>query len=339
MTWVVRTILLFALALLASTVVRAVDVEFSEPASLRADAFELKLSALGANEIRFTLDGSAPGANRGEVYSAPIRIESTTVVRAQASGEGAAKGRVVTRSYIFPQRVSAQTENPVGYPARFVSERHGTARPHVFDYAMDLSVVSGAKKVEKLSRALLALPTLSVALERDEFAEIYLAHRARGPLTERAASIELIYPPSKLYESFRGFQVDCGLRMQGGLAVDQARKKSFRLRFKKRYGPGKLRYPFFESAVHHASTAADSFEGLVLRAGGNANWSKDLAYKTNATTYLRDQLMRDTSIEVSGLGARGIYVHLYVNGFYFGIYNATERPDARFLASYLGGSE
>ena len=31
------------------------------------------------------------------------------------------------------------------------------------------------------------------------------------------------------------------------------------------------------------------------------------------------------------------WVHLYLNGLYWGVYNPTERPDAGFASSYLGG--
>ena len=34
----------------------------------------------------------------------------------------------------------------------------------------------------------------------------------------------------------------------------------------------------------------------------------------------------------------GTWVHLYINGLYWGVYNPTERPDASFMASYYGGS-
>jgi hypothetical protein len=33
------------------------------------------------------------------------------------------------------------------------------------------------------------------------------------------------------------------------------------------------------------------------------------------------------------------YVHLYINGLYWGVYNPCERPDASFAASYLGGNK
>ena len=35
--------------------------------------------------------------------------------------------------------------------------------------------------------------------------------------------------------------------------------------------------------------------------------------------------------------ARGLFVHLYVNGLYWGLYNPSERPSAPFVAAHLGG--
>jgi hypothetical protein len=37
--------------------------------------------------------------------------------------------------------------------------------------------------------------------------------------------------------------------------------------------------------------------------------------------------------------ARGVFVHLYLNGLYWGLYNLTERPDAAFAAAVWGGKK
>ena len=42
---------------------------------------------------------------------------------------------------------------------------------------------------------------------------------------------------------------------------------------------------------------------------------------------------------MSGSGSRGTFVHLYLNGLYWGMYNIVERPDEAFMASYFGGSK
>ena len=39
------------------------------------------------------------------------------------------------------------------------------------------------------------------------------------------------------------------------------------------------------------------------------------------------------------LSGHGRYVHLYLNGLYWGIYNPTERIDREFGVSYLGGDD
>ena len=39
------------------------------------------------------------------------------------------------------------------------------------------------------------------------------------------------------------------------------------------------------------------------------------------------------------LSMRGKFVHVYLNGFYFGHYHLMERPNADFMATHLGGEE
>jgi hypothetical protein len=312
-------------------------VAFSHKAGLYDEPFSLVLSAeASAAEVFYTLDGSLPDRGRGVKYAAPIAVRGTTVVRAAAlaAGESGAT-RVFTRSYLFPAQVARQPRRPPGYVARLFSQRQG--RWQELDYEIDPRILEDPAS-GVLAAHLRALPTISLVLPTADFNFLYANHWQRGREWERATSVELIYPGAPPFADFSGFQADCGLRMQGGLAVDQARKKSFRLLFKKKYGAGWLEYPVFESAVHHAGSAAQRFDTLVLRAGGNENWSKDDAWKHAPSTYLRDQLARDTQIEMSALGARGLFVHLYLNGLYFGLYNLCERPDASFLSTYLGGA-
>ena len=42
---------------------------------------------------------------------------------------------------------------------------------------------------------------------------------------------------------------------------------------------------------------------------------------------------------MSGIGSHGTFVHLYLNGLYWGVYNAVERPDAWFTSAYRGGAQ
>jgi hypothetical protein len=48
--------------------------------------------------------------------------------------------------------------------------------------------------------------------------------------------------------------------------------------------------------------------------------------------------MKDSQRAMGWPSGRNRYLHLYLDGLYWGIYDAAERPDAHFAASYLGGS-
>ena len=312
------------------------QVKFSHTRGMYAESFQLSLTRMPDETIRYTTDGSIP-SKTDHVYAGPIAIEATTVVRAAVFRDDKKSPQITTHSFLFPAQVCKQPAAPPGYVQSTISVRHGPSRPQTFDWAMDPDLIKSVRERTMLLEGLQDLPSLAVSLDVDDFNFLYENHRGRGRAFERPASIELIYPRRPRYASFRGFQIDCGLRMHGGLAVDQARKKSFRVLFKKQYGAGKLEYPIFESAVHHSATAAGRYDTLVLRAGGNGNWSKDDAWKHEPGIYLRDTLVRDSQIAISGFGSRSTFVHLYINGLYFGVYNIAERPECKFMASYYGG--
>ncbi|MCB0142958.1 MAG: chitobiase/beta-hexosaminidase C-terminal domain-containing protein, partial [Caldilineaceae bacterium] len=63
----------------------ALPVAFSTSRGLYEQPFQLELSTLTPNAvIRYTTDGSAPTAETGAVYNAPIPIDHTTLLRAAA---------------------------------------------------------------------------------------------------------------------------------------------------------------------------------------------------------------------------------------------------------------
>ena len=92
---------------------------------------------------------------------------------------------------------------------------------------------------------------------------IYSNPAQTGLAWERVTSVELIHPDDQ-----PGFQVDAGIRIQGGAfrRHDLTKKKSFRLAFRQRYGASKLIYPFFVDG------SVDEFDNIVLRANNNDGW-------------------------------------------------------------------
>ena len=99
-----------------------------------------------------------------------------------------------------------------------------------------------------------------------------------------------------------------------------------------------------EGAVSERTCAeSDGLHEMAFADTGLAdeNWSRGRIFasarENDLAVYVRDQHVRDSQLSLSGTAAHGIFVHLYLNGIYWGVYNAVERPDRRFLASYYGG--
>jgi hypothetical protein len=269
--------------------------------------------------IRYTTDGSPPTETGGQTYTAPIDIRTTTCVRAAAFRDGARPSRSETRTFIFPADVGRQPVNPPGFPARW--------GPDLADYAMDPEIVDGLADGELLL-ALRSLPALSLVMDvNDLFGAdgIYTNWNRHGEDWERPASVELIWPDSR-----EGFQVNCGVRIHGDASRREA-KKSFRLQFTSDYGPTELRYPLF------GAQAADHFDQLVLRAGFNDGYT--YAFAADRAQYVRDEFVRRIQLSLGHPSPHGTFVHLYINGLYWGLYNPVERPESSFAATYFGGDK
>lgn len=287
-------------------------------------AVEISCATPGA-EIRFTTNGTEPGMLSGTLYSAPISINDTTVIRAVASKPGWLPSDVDTHTYVFLENVLTQNTSSAtnrGFPASW---------PGVSaDYAMDPAVVN--TNLDAMVPALRALPsvfiTSSVSNLFNSTAGIYANPLQSGPAWERAVSVEMI-DTNGLTE----FQENAGLRIQGGIyfrSFSMTQKKSFRVLFKSVYGAPKLKCDLF-----HEPGSAKEFDGFVLRAGANDGY----AWGEGGTTvqFTRDEFGRRLQLAMGNPAPRGLFVHLYLNGLYWGLYNLVERPNEDFSATYLGG--
>jgi len=307
--------------------------------------FSLSLStATQGADIRYTLDGSEPTPTSGTLYTGPLSVagsprRAVVTVRAVAFRVDLLCSRVVTYSYVFPDYVLAQPANPEGFPASWITQT-SEGSPDVTevpaDYQMDPRIITNANYTALVRQALTNLPTLSlVADTADLFSDsrgIYanpnppLADRA---CWERPASAELILP-----DGSSGFRINAGLRIHGATSRDPnwTHKHSFRLFFKSEYD-GKLNYPFF------ADSTVGTFKTLILTAGFNTSWNNRFEMGGNRAQFVRDQFCADLQLAMGHPASHGRFVHLYVNGLYWGVYNAHERPDDDFAATYLGGDK
>ncbi|HEV57898.1 MAG TPA: hypothetical protein ENN87_10470, partial [Phycisphaerales bacterium] len=168
----------------------------------------------------------------------------------------------------------------------------------------------------------------SLVMDRDDLfgpSGIYSNPRNSGTVWERPGSIELI-----LSDGSTAFQVNCAVRIYGGVGrYEQFKKHSFRLLFKRPYGPTKLDYPIF------GDEAADQFDTIILR----SNFNDAYVWGGAASQYIRDEYIRRLQVALGHRTALGNFVHLYVNGLYWGLYNPCERPDTAFSATYFGADK
>ncbi|MCZ7637873.1 MAG: CotH kinase family protein [Verrucomicrobia bacterium] len=285
-------------------------------------------------EVRYTTDASTPSSVHGVRYTEPIPIATTTVLRAVAYGPGLEPSRVVTHTYLFLHDVAVQSNAPSGYPSSWggVTADYGmVSGGSAYARAAGNASYTPEQARDAVATALRALPSLCLSTDTphlfDPATGLYLNPAGRGELWERPVSAELLLP-----DGSPGFEVNAGLQVMGftSRSLTATPKLSFRLLFERQYGPGWLRYPFF------GPTAAAQFNSIALRANSRDSWVAEYAGFGSAL-YLADQWAKQTQFEMGQPAPRGRFVHLYLNGLYWGIYNPTERPDAAFAASYLGG--
>jgi len=306
------------------------DTKFSIDRGFYDEPFSVEITTETEDAvILYTLNGSEPDESTGIVYTDPIFISTTSCLRAAAFKEGWLPTNVDTHTYIFLDDVLNQPNNPGGFPDTWgVYVYQNVGNPVPADYGMDPSIAVDRASLE-------SLPSMSIVMENNDLFDpgygIYSNPTKRHEPTqgedwERAASLEYIDPNGD-----PGFQVNCGIRIQGGWSrrPSQNPKHSFRVLFKNEYGPSHLEFPLF------GEDASDSINCIALRGGFNDSWATG---HSNAQ-YIRDEWARNTQRAMGHLSSHGTWVHLYINGLYWGLYNPVERPDGHFMAEYFGGDE
>lgn len=317
---------------------RVADTKFSVDRGFYEELFYVRITTeTEGAKIRYSINGSAPG-NVFTSLAYPggdgIWIESTTVLRALATKSGHEPSDIDTHTYIFPRQVVNQPDAPIGFSTAWQGSDYGMDQD-----PEDLSRIAGdpALTVDEakaiIADALIAIPTLSLVMaQSDLFGSskgIYQNTEGSGNAWERAVSVELLHPSGEA-----GFQIDAGIRMQGFTSRNPGRnpKHSLRLVFREEYGASKLHYPLF------GHQATDKFDTVVLRSNSQDAWVYDSA-GNRVGQFIRDEWNRRLHLALGQPAPHGTWVHLYLNGLYWGVYNPTERPDASFMASYFGGGK
>lgn len=234
-----------------------------------------------AQKVHYTLDGSLPTSD-SPVLKDSIVLNKATVVRAFAEGDSTSlRSRTATASYLLGA-----------------------------DHDM---------------------PVINIAVNRGDLYDYNTGIYAEGPgytpqwphsganyfkKWTRRAYVEFF--DNK--EGNQGFATDCGLMIFGGFSRFEA-KKSFRLKFRGKYGNSEMEYDFFGNGQPL------ELEDMVLRSGSQ-DWNRCM---------VRDEFFTSLLKAESPELLTQIYrpVALYINGEYFGLYYIREKIDKNFVARQL----
>ncbi len=310
------------------------DIEFSHQRGFYDSPFDVTIvcNTEGA-QVSYTLDGSEPAvqtsrpgaaASQTSSYSKPIRVTGTTCLRARATKPGWKPGKVRTHTYIFLGDVLHQPVNPVGFPASWAGASA--------DYEMDPEVVNDPAYRDEMIPALRSIRAMSIVMDPEDLfgsqRGIYSNATGRGDSWERSTSVEIING-----DGSTAYVGQCGIRIHSysWRTHERTKKHSLRLEFREEYGPRKMDYKLFPDAP------VDRFDSIVLRAQHGRSWAGQ-QYPEQAQ-YIRDAFARDTARDMGKIDGHATFVHLYLNGLYWGLYNPVERPDAQFAEEYFGGSD
>jgi hypothetical protein len=298
-------------------------VVFDHPSGFYHSAFDLALSAPAERVvIYYTTNGASPQPASALLYTRPIAITTTTIVRAAAFSQRTNLTGTAASTYLFAPDVLGQTG--VQFPRAWGTNEGQPVPAH---YAMATADAENAASRQAVADALRSVATLSVIADPGDLFSpetgIYAHPLERGAAWERPVSVEMIG-----VEGQQVFQCACGLRIHGSMSrhPEESPKHSFRLSFGPPFGPPKLHFPVFGPG------GVQEFDALILRAGNNNSWLDNSGEGRRRADYIRDEWMRRSMLAMGYPSARGIFVHLYLNGLYWGLYNLCERPSTSLLA-------
>lgn len=327
------------------------DTKFSVDRGFYTEPFYVTISsATPGATIVYTLDGTDPKASSSSFSgAAPVDVlinpESNynyrrgrtpgVILRAYAYRAGYFPTNVDTQTYLFLDKVTSLS--PDGgkpgdkWPDEYIVSGFWATRQSI-DYGMDPDVYTNVSP-EDWTTAMTQIQTISMVTDFKNLFNpetgIYMNASEHGEEWERPVSIEILdyNDPSK------NAHVNAGVRIKGGFSRSDANPKhGFRFFFRDEYGDGMFDYPFF------GSEGVDRFNKIDLRTSNNYSWSFYPSPLKSLNTMNRDVFSRDTQRAMGQPYARSRYYHLYINGYYWGLYQTLERTDAGYGVSYFGGT-
>lgn len=321
--------------------------KFSHTRGFYDTAVDINLTSVSGEAIYYTLDGTRPTKLTGTLYSTPINIATTTPLSAISVDASNVTSEIISHTYWFTKDILKQSNTPEGYPTDW--KQAGSNTPIPADYEMDPEVVNDAEHKELLVKAMTDLPSMNIVTDiKYLFSDV--KNEANGGIyiytgKPSKTGVDWVRPASAEYfdpKTGKEFQINCRLKLHGGNSRNPSNsaKHGFELAFKSSYGPSKLNFDFFEE-----KGATKEFNSLVLRSGYNYSWSmQSIVYPNHfeqreKAQYLQDPWAKTTQLAMGKTSGHERFVHMYLNGLYWGIYNVAEEYTNDFVETYMKGSE
>jgi hypothetical protein len=322
--------------------------------------FTLILSSpVSGASILYTTDGTEPtlGSPGVRTYSKPLTVSVTTVLRAAVFKSGMLPSATVTHTYLFLDQVVVQPNRPVGFPTNWGPNSGFPGGFVPADYEMDMDPLRAdpnntsspvdAVKLQRLKDGLRELPIVSIVMKTDDIfgtAGIYQRSAVETgvpgnkPENKKPCSVEMILP-----DGTTAFTTTCGIDLHGNASRNPVKnpKHGFKLTFRGDFGPATLQYRLFEDSP------VEEFDDIDLRADFNSSWRhwSDTAgqglgaFQRTRATRTRDAWMKNAMRDMGGLASHNRFVHVYLNGLYWGTYDFSEDPSETFAKTVLGGND
>ena len=226
---------------------------------------EFKVTLTGSGKIYYTLDGSEPTTS-SKVYSSPLTIKKTTVLRIMSKEAGKLSSDVNNYSYIL-------------------DTSHKTSV---------MSLIIDSKKLNKVNNN----TSLNSKVQERGYVDYF-------------------------DKDGEGFSINVGLKLFGG-STRSYKKKSYEIKFKKKYGDAKLKYKVFKNVD------SSVFDSLVLRTG-----SQDEFQYNDQRTVIKDVVATSLMGQYTDVDVQDyVPIVLYINGKYWGIYFIREKVDETFVSNH-----
>jgi hypothetical protein len=294
---------------------------FSRPSAVARESFSLTLSSSGSAAIFYTLDGSDPLPAHALTYTGPVEIRGTTVVRACATNAAGRTSKTTAAAWVFPEQVAAQAR-PATWPATLSEADPATGGLRLFALDPQLHPVpSPSETADPVAAALLVAPIVVLTADPDSlFGSAGVYQNAADP-NGRKTGGEVVWMDGASGNSGGA----------GGVRISVSGERS-RSHFVTLKHSLRVSWPTTAEAGPVFGQASFPCRQFLLRHPTQDSWVVDGAWSSRraGARYISDAWASDWLASQNRPSLQHHWVHLFLNGTYWGVYDAVEQHDAGY---------